>query len=102
MSRLSREVQTARDRRDVARALFDQRAATVKGDLAAKGIGARIAEDISGKASAGLAEAKDIASSHRGIIAGTIVALVLWFLRRPLIALAVAQYAKWEDYRRDA
>lgn len=102
MSRLASEVLAARDRRDAARALFDQRATTIRGDLAAKGVGARIIDSVTGSASAGLDEALNIANSHRGIIAGTIVALVLWFLRPPLIALALAQYAKWEKYRHDA
>lgn len=86
----------------IARAVLDQRIAIVKGDVSAKGVGARLMEDIAQKSSAGLSEAIDIANSHRGIIAGTIIALMLWFLRRPLIALALAQYAKWEEHRRDA
>lgn len=102
MSRLAQDVQAARNHRDTVRADLDRQLAILKGDVAAKGVGARLMEDIAAKTSAGVSEAAEIASAHRSIIAGTIIALVLWFLRRPLIALALAQYAKWQEYRRDA
>ena len=43
---------------------------------------------VGGFAAAALHQALDIAGESKGIIAGTVAALALWFLRHPLIAWA--------------
>ncbi|MCC6827399.1 MAG: hypothetical protein IT550_04125 [Novosphingobium sp.] len=89
MSDAGLDVLAARAARDAARLAFDNRVAALKGDLAERGIGTRIADDLVEKANQGLAEAIEIADSNRGVIAGTIAALALWLLRRPLTGLVL-------------
>ena len=83
------DVLAARAVRDAARTAFDSRVVTLKDDLAERSVGTRIADDLVEKASQGLAEAIEIADSNRGVIAGTIAALALWLLRRPLAELVL-------------
>lgn len=89
MSGSAAEVVATRAVRDAARRAFDSRVSAVRNDLAERGIGTRIADDVLAKATQGLAEAIEIADSNRGVIAGTIAALALWLLRRPLTGLVL-------------
>ena len=89
MNSAATEVLAARAVRDAARTAFDSRVAALKDDLAERSIGTRIADDLLEKANQGLAEAIEIADSNRGVIAGTIAALALWLLRRPLTGLVL-------------
>ena len=86
MSRAEQDFQRDRDLRNAARGLFDARLAQVKADLAARSPTDRIADKAKGDAMAVAREAAAVARDSKGIIAGTIAALVLWFLRRPIIA----------------
>ena len=86
MARLTRQVLADRAIRDAARAAFDGRLAQVKTDLAARSIGGRVADKAVDEALAVLDEAKAVADGNRAIVAGTIAALVLWFLRNPILA----------------
>ncbi|GGC20058.1 hypothetical protein GCM10011371_04690 [Novosphingobium marinum] len=86
MGQLARQLEHDKAVRDSARSQFDTRLAQVKTDLEARGIGGRIADKVANDAMAIADEASDVASEHRGVIAGTIVALALWFLRHPIIA----------------
>ena len=83
---LARQVAAHRRARDAARSLFDQRLALVRADVEARGVGGRIADKVSGDARDMLDEAIEIADQNRGVVAGTLLALVLWFLRNPLMA----------------
>lgn len=76
-----------RDTRQAARAVFDAGVTQVKGDLAARGIGGRIADKAGDEAKAALGEAIEVAKDSKGIIAGTVAALTLWTFRVPLLAL---------------
>jgi hypothetical protein len=78
----------ARDARNAAREAFDARLRQVRRDLQARGVGGRIADKIGEEARDALDEAIDVASESKGVIAGTIAALALWFLRHPIIAWA--------------
>lgn len=89
MNSAATDVLAARAVRDAARTAFDSRVTALKEDLAERGIGTRIADDLLEKANQGLAEAIEIADSNRGVIAGTIAALALWLLRRPLTGLVL-------------
>jgi hypothetical protein len=73
--------------RDAARLNFQTNLARITSDLQAHGIGERISERA-------LREVKDlgsktvaIAAESKGIIAGTVAAIMLWLLRKPLFDL---------------
>jgi hypothetical protein len=74
-------LEQAKNARNAAHAAFRTQLVQVQEDLAARGIGGRIAD----RASEALAEAADVASEHKGVVAGTIAALAAWFLRGPII-----------------
>ena len=78
----------AKDRttREAALTAFNANLAQVRTDLEARGIGGRIADQASMEVRAGIDEALAIADDNKGIVAATIAALALWFLRIPLIA----------------
>ncbi len=78
----------AKDRttREAALLAFNANLAQVRTDLEARGIGGRIADQASMEVRAGIDEALAIADDNKGIVAATIAALALWFLRIPLIA----------------
>lgn len=86
MRKAQRQLSEARQARDRARKLFDARLASVRSDLEARGIGGRIADRIGEEARDAFDEALDVAKESKGVIAGTVAALALWFLRHPIIA----------------
>ncbi len=53
-------------------------------DLAAHGIGERIKDRAAEEAQEAWDQAKDVASEHKGVVAGTVLALVAWLLRGPI------------------
>jgi hypothetical protein len=71
--------------RDSTKRAMDTRIAKIKQDLEAKGIGARVADEVVGRAKDVYDEAAMIAQEHPGVIGGTVAALVLWVLRNPII-----------------
>lgn len=74
-----------RANRRAARAVVEAEVAQVKADLAARGIGGRIADTVSDKAKATADEALELAQGSKAVIAGTIGAVALWFWRKPLL-----------------
>ena len=88
MSELERRLAEHRAARNAARAAHDANLAQVKADLAARGIGGRIADKARGDALDLAGEAVAVARESKGIIAGAIGALTLWFLRDQVAALA--------------
>lgn len=74
--------------RNAAKAALDARLTGLRGEIAERGVGGRIADAAKDEAAAVLAQGLDIARESKGIIAGTAAALALWFLRNPLIAWA--------------
>lgn len=89
MNAAVRDLSEARAARDAARAVFDARLDQIKQDLAAQGVGSRVAGRLSEDAMSVLGDALDVASESKGVIAGTIVLVALWFLRQPIIAWIV-------------
>lgn len=71
--------------RDEAKLTFDARLAQVKLDLEARGIGGRIADEVADRAKLVFDEAAGVVEEHPSVIGGTIIALVLWVLRNPII-----------------
>ncbi len=76
--------------RNAAKSALDTRLAGLRGEIAERGVGGRIADAARDEAAAVLAEGLDIARESKGIIAGTVAALALWLLRNPIIAWAEA------------
>lgn len=79
-------VAQARAVRDNARAAFNARLEQVKSDLSARSIGERVAGKIGEEAFDALDYTLDVARDSKGIIAGTLAAVVLWVFRNPIIA----------------
>lgn len=73
-----------RTTRNAARSLFDTRLAQIKGDLAARGIGGRLADKAKADALALAQESLAVAKESKGIIAATAGALLLWAFRNPI------------------
>jgi hypothetical protein len=86
MSAAEQLEQSKRERNDANRA-FRSGLAQVNEDIAVRGVGGRIADRVGERAGAALGDAVEVANEHRGIVAGTIAALALWSLRRPIIRL---------------
>ena len=76
-----------RANRKAARGLFDSRLAQVKADLAARSVPGRIKAKATDEVAKGIEQGVTIAKESKGIIAGTMAALALWFFREPLWAL---------------
>jgi len=100
MSKLA-ELRQARDARDQARALLDGRVERLRGDIEARGIGGRIADEATEKAADALEQAAAIAEENKAVVAGTIVALAVWFLRNPLVALASKALGQGDELEKE-
>ena len=87
----------ARAARESAREAFETRRAAIRDDLEARGIGGRLADRIGSQAADFLDQGIDIADQHRGIVAGTIAALAVWFLRNPIIAALDAMFGSEDE-----
>lgn len=64
----------------------------LQSDLEDRGIGDRIKDRIGEEAHDVWDATRDIASEHKGIVAGTVAALVGWLLRGPIIAAFTALF----------
>lgn len=94
MSEGERKLGEDRALRNSARGLFDTRLEQVKADLAARGVGGRIADKAGSEVKAALSEAKAVAADSKGVIAGTVAALGLWLFRKPLAEAARRLFAR--------
>lgn len=98
MATTAEQVLAGRLHRDAAKERMDAHVAKLKADYEERGIGARIAEEIGAKAAAAMDDAADIAGDSKGVIAGTIGLLALWFCRKPILsALETALGSKTDD-----
>jgi hypothetical protein len=84
-----KEARLLRDRalRNRAWAVFNQQLTRVRADLDARGVGARAADAVT-------SEARDVADTgvamarqHKGVVAGTIGALMVWLFRDQVLHL---------------
>ncbi len=82
-------VVTARAERDAALSSVTGRYERLRGELAEKGIGRRVVEEAADTAKSAAKEAAEIALENKGVIAGTVGALAIWFARKPLGEQAV-------------
>lgn len=83
-----------RAKRDAARKAFDANVSQVRADLTSRSIGGRIADKASAEAMGALNEAAAIARESKGIIAATLAALLVWFLRNPLLGLLNRKFGR--------
>jgi len=86
MGKLANKVFEERATRNSVRSAFDARLSQVKTDVEARGVGGRIADRVSEEAREAYEEVLAVAGDNKGVVAGTIAALAIWFLRNPLIA----------------
>jgi hypothetical protein len=77
-----------RANREVAHAAFSDRLEGIKADLAARSVGARMADSVKEGTSDALDAGLDVAKERKGLIAGTLGALLLWLFREPLLTIA--------------
>ena len=70
--------------RDAAWAMVHADLATLRADLTAHGVGDRIKDRAAEEAQEAWDSAREVASEHKGVVAGTILAIVAWFLRGPI------------------
>lgn len=86
MARALDQLLADRSARDAARLDYESHLAAIKLDLEERGIGGRIADEVTEQARALFDEAVDVAENHPAVIGGTIAAIGLWVLRNPIIA----------------
>lgn len=81
-----------RARRDRARKILLDRLGGVRTSLSPNAIKADLASKARRETAEALETALDVAAESKGIIAATAAAIVLWFLRNPIIAWIDAQF----------
>ena len=70
--------------RDEAWAVVRSDIDALQADLTATGIGERIKDRAAEEAEAAWDYAREVASEHKGVVVGTLLALVAWLLRGPI------------------
>ncbi|GAB7555711.1 hypothetical protein NRB_52320 [Novosphingobium sp. 11B] len=88
MGKQAAQVLVDRAARDAAKAKFDGHYQAFKADMDERGISGRIADEALDQAKLMFDEAVAVVEEHPAAIGGTLAALVLWFLRNPIIDLA--------------
>ena len=94
---LERQLREDRMLRDAARAMVEADVAHLRANLAGRSIPSRIADRIGEGAQDALDEAAGLADQHRGVLAAAIGALILWFVRHPIINLVLGENDDDED-----
>jgi len=74
--------------RNSARAVFNARREKIKAALSDRPVGSRIADEAIDRTRVAAGHAVKVADENRLVVAGTLAAVVLWFLRKPLISSA--------------
>lgn len=83
--------------RDAAWALVQADVDTLKAELAAHGIGERIKDKAAEEAQDAWDTAREVAGEHKGVVAGTLLALAAWLLRGPIGDALSALFGESED-----
>jgi hypothetical protein len=93
------EHRLAEDRmlRDAALDLFKADLALIRADLKERGVGARVADRIGESTLEMVDDAADYAEHHKGTVAATIAAIILWFTRGPIIDALARLLGEEED-----
>lgn len=85
MTDLAHQLAEDRAMRDSARALLDADIRHIKGDLSEQGVGERLTHRVANRASHMTDEAIDLARDNRGAVSAGIAAILLFFLRGPIL-----------------
>ncbi len=91
------ESSLAKDRttRNAARGVFDAHLARLKGDVDAHGgITGKVKDEAGQRLLDAGKQGLEIARESKGVVAGTVAALALWLLRKPLIDAAKGWFDK--------
>lgn len=88
MTEAERRLVEARRLRNAARGVFDAQRNLVKQDLTASTIGKRIANRLADDGRAIVDAGSEAAKAHPPLVAGVVLAVTGWLLRKPLVALA--------------
>lgn len=83
-----------RANREAAHAVFAERLARIKGDLEVRSVGARVADSVKEGTSEAIDAGIGAAKERKGLVAGTIGALLLWLFRHPLFDAAASLAAR--------
>ena len=86
--------------RDSAWAVVRADVDALQADLTATGIGERIKDRAAEEAQDAWDSAREVASDHKGVVAGTTLALVAWLLRGPIGTALSALFGN--DHEEDA
>jgi hypothetical protein len=89
---MTQALEQAKATRNAAQRAFKTQVAQLQQDIAARGIGGRVVD----RAGEAMADAAEVASEYKGILAGTIAVLALWFMRGPIIR-SVARFWAEDD-----
>lgn len=81
------DIDETRAARNDARSRMDRRFSALKGGYADKGIGERVGEKVTGKIKGTAQDLGNVARESKGVIAGALGLLGLWFARRPIMSL---------------
>lgn len=84
MSKASSELDADRAARNNARRRFDSRFGQAKQDMTPTAIGTRVTGNLKRQARDTFDDAVEIADENRTVVAGTLAALAIWFLRKPI------------------
>ena len=98
---LASEVYGSRAVRDAARKSFDSRVAQIRGELEERGVGGRIVDSLQEEMRETFDEVVEVAGQSKGIIAATIAALAIWYLRSPIGAALANLIGCGEDDDQD-
>lgn len=91
----------ARDARNSAKGRLDASLSAMRAGLEEKGIGERVADGVAEKAADTFEQVVEVASANKAVVAGTLGALALWFLRNPLLALAARTLHRDDPFPKD-
>jgi hypothetical protein len=84
---LGQKLEADRASRDAAKNALGNRLEQVRGDLETRGLGGRIADKVTSNAADAAGEVVDVVRAHKPVVAGTVLALMAWIFRHPLLAL---------------
>lgn len=83
--KVARQLAADKALRDAALALFKADLRFIRNDLDRRGIGERVADRLGDGARELADDALDYATAHKGVVATAVAAVVLWFVRAPLL-----------------
>ena len=90
---MANRLERAKTARNSAHQALRGQIAQIQTDLAVRGIGGRIVD----RAGESLAEAKEVSKAHKGVVAGTLGLVALWFLRKPIIETGARLWAEYKE-----